>query len=318
MGILETNGVDFATFRLAGSAKTWWRDFCLARPAGSPSLTWDQFSELFLGKFLPVTQRDALRRQFERLQQGSMSVTQYETQFIDLARHTIVILPTERERVRSFVDGLVQPIRVQMAMSAGSEITFQETADGARWIELTLSQGGGHGSDKRPCHSGKFSGTSSGGRDSYGRGHPSRPFQSALQASHGTPGGRGSQPQYSDQQLFSSPSAPISAPSLRYSQQSRACYTCVDVSHIARYCPRASSSSQQQGPRPMIQAPVAPQPAQPARGGGRGHRGGTRGLRGGAQTARGRGQPTADRPRDMIQGGGGPAPLLCLASQARG
>ncbi|XP_070011336.1 uncharacterized protein [Nicotiana sylvestris] len=112
MDILETNGVDFATFRLAGSAKTWWRDFCLARPAGLPSLTWDQFSELFLGKFLPVTQRDALRRQFERLQQGSMPVTQYKTQFIDLARHAIVILPTERERVRRSVDGLVQPIRV--------------------------------------------------------------------------------------------------------------------------------------------------------------------------------------------------------------
>ncbi|XP_070015922.1 uncharacterized protein [Nicotiana sylvestris] len=237
MGILETNGVDFATFRLAGSAKTWWRDFSLARPAGSPSLTWGQFSELFLGKFLPVTQRDALRRQFEHLQQGLMSATQYETQFIDHARHAIVILPTERERVRRFVDGLVQPIRVQMARSAGSEIIFQEATDGARRIELELSQGGGYGSDKRPRHSGRFSGTLSGGRDSYGRGHPPRPFQSALQTSHGSLVSRGSQPQYSDQQLFSSPSAPISAPPLRYYQQPRACYTCGDVSHIARYCP---------------------------------------------------------------------------------
>jgi len=41
MGIVETNGVDFATFRFCGSAKTWWRDYCLARPAGSPSLTWE-------------------------------------------------------------------------------------------------------------------------------------------------------------------------------------------------------------------------------------------------------------------------------------
>ena len=65
----------------------------------------------------------------------------------------------------------------------------------------------------------------------------------------------------------------------------------------------------------MIQAPVAPQPAQPARGGGRGHRGEGRGLRGGAQTARGRGQPAADRPRDMIQGGG--AQPRCYALPAR-
>ncbi|XP_070002564.1 uncharacterized protein [Nicotiana sylvestris] len=70
MGIVETNGVDFATFRLSGSAKSWWRDYCLARPASSPSLTWEQFKALFLEKFLTVTQREAFRRQFECLQQG--------------------------------------------------------------------------------------------------------------------------------------------------------------------------------------------------------------------------------------------------------
>nr|XP_009789068.1 PREDICTED: uncharacterized protein LOC104236761 [Nicotiana sylvestris] len=118
MGIVETNGVGFATFHLTGSAKTWWRDFCLVRPAGSPSLTWDQFLELFLGKFLPATQQDALRRQFERLQQGSMTVTQYENQFIDLARHAI------------------------MAMGTGSEISFQEATDGAQRIEIALAHGG--------------------------------------------------------------------------------------------------------------------------------------------------------------------------------
>jgi len=39
MGIVESNGVDFAAFCLSGSAKTWWRDYCLARPVGSPTLT---------------------------------------------------------------------------------------------------------------------------------------------------------------------------------------------------------------------------------------------------------------------------------------
>ncbi|XP_070002333.1 uncharacterized protein [Nicotiana sylvestris] len=97
MEIVETNGVDFAAFRLSGSAKKWWRDFSLARPVGSSTLTWDQFSRLFLEKFLPVNQRENYRRQFERLQQGSMTVTQYETRFIDLAHHVLLILPTERE-----------------------------------------------------------------------------------------------------------------------------------------------------------------------------------------------------------------------------
>ncbi|XP_070017811.1 uncharacterized protein [Nicotiana sylvestris] len=38
MGIVETNGVDFAAFHLSGSTKTWRRDYCLARPAGSAAL----------------------------------------------------------------------------------------------------------------------------------------------------------------------------------------------------------------------------------------------------------------------------------------
>ena len=54
MGIVETNGADFTAFRLSGFAKKWWRNYCLARPDGSPTLTWDQFSRLFLEKFLPV------------------------------------------------------------------------------------------------------------------------------------------------------------------------------------------------------------------------------------------------------------------------
>nr|XP_009796794.1 PREDICTED: uncharacterized protein LOC104243312 [Nicotiana sylvestris] len=99
------------------------------------------------------------------------------------------------------------------------------------------------------------------------------------------------------------------------SQQPRACYGCGDPSHIVRFCPQASSSSQQQGPRPTIQAVGDPQAAQPARGGGRDHRGGGRDRRGGARTARGRGQPAADRPRDTVQGGRGQP--RCYALPAR-
>ena len=65
----------------------------------------------------------------------------------------------------------------------------------------------------------------------------------------------------------------------------------------------------------MVQAPGVPQPAQPARGGGRGARGGGRGIKGGAQTTRGGGQPAAGRPRDVVQGGG--AQPRCYALPSR-
>ncbi|XP_070040782.1 uncharacterized protein [Nicotiana tomentosiformis] len=158
MGIVETNGVSFAAFQMTGSARRWWRDYMLTRPVGSPALTWDQFSRLFLEKFILVTLRDEYPKQFECLQKGSMTVTQYETQFVDLARHATILLPTERERVKRFIDELTYTIKLQMAKETRSDISFQMTIDISRRIELVRAQERGLVSDKRPHHSGSVSG----------------------------------------------------------------------------------------------------------------------------------------------------------------
>jgi len=78
MSIVETNRVDFAVFRMTGSAKTWWRDYMLTRPAGSPALTGSVLTTIS-GEIHPCHSERGLSKQFERLQQGSMTVTQYET-----------------------------------------------------------------------------------------------------------------------------------------------------------------------------------------------------------------------------------------------
>ncbi|XP_070046938.1 uncharacterized protein [Nicotiana tomentosiformis] len=135
----------------------------------------NEFSQLFLEKFVPITLREEYRKQFERLQHGSMYVTQYETRFVDLARHPIVLLPSEKERVRRIIDGLTYTIRIQMAKETVNDISSQTTMNIARRIELVRAQERGPVSDKRPHHSG-----------TYGRGHPPKPFYSPLQASHGS------------------------------------------------------------------------------------------------------------------------------------
>ncbi|XP_070035697.1 uncharacterized protein [Nicotiana tomentosiformis] len=127
MGIVESNGVDFVVFLMTGSAKRWWKDYIFTRPIGSPALTWEQFSQLFLEKFLPITLRENYRKQIE-------------THFVDLARHALLLLPTERERVTRFIDGLFQPIKQQMAKETGSEISFQTAANVAMQTDMVLSQ----------------------------------------------------------------------------------------------------------------------------------------------------------------------------------
>lgn len=66
-----------------------------SRPAGSSPLTWPQFFSMFLEKYMLRSLRDRLRERFSRLEQGSMTVAEYEARFHELARHETSILNTE-------------------------------------------------------------------------------------------------------------------------------------------------------------------------------------------------------------------------------
>ncbi|XP_070034666.1 uncharacterized protein [Nicotiana tomentosiformis] len=282
IGIVETNRVDFAAFQITDSARRCWRDYILTRPAGSSARTWNQFSHLFLEKFIHVTLREEYCMLFERLQHGSMAVTQYETRFVDLACHATILLPTERERVRRFIDGLTNTIRLQITKKPRIDNSSQTAVDIARWIELVRAHERGSVSDKRPHHFGGFSGASSGGR--------------ALPVAHGASRDHGSYGSCSEQLAFSAHSVPISAPPLQsyysgYSdhqgqssfqqpQQPRGCFECGGIDHIRRYCPRLARSRSQQGFRAIAPAPVAPSPTQPARGRGQAAKGGGQAIRG--------------------------------------
>ncbi|XP_070035287.1 uncharacterized protein [Nicotiana tomentosiformis] len=57
---------------------------------------------------------DELRRQFEHLKHGTMSVTEYEMEFIKLAEYVPNLIPTEREKVRRFIESLNAHIEKDM------------------------------------------------------------------------------------------------------------------------------------------------------------------------------------------------------------
>jgi len=77
LGLVESHGVDYITFQMTDLAKQWWREYIKSRPAGSPSLSWTQFTQVFLDKFVPYSERDHKRVVFEGLQQDGMSAVVY-------------------------------------------------------------------------------------------------------------------------------------------------------------------------------------------------------------------------------------------------
>ncbi|XP_070031977.1 uncharacterized protein [Nicotiana tomentosiformis] len=149
-GILETSEVSFTTFELSGAAFRWWKAYELSRPVGAAPLSWYEFSVLFLEMFVSQTCREELRRQFEQLLHEGMSITPYEMRFLELAHHAIWLVPTDRERIRRFIDSLNYGLQFVMTQEIASGARFDEVVDVARHLEQVHSQEHEETEAKRP------------------------------------------------------------------------------------------------------------------------------------------------------------------------
>ncbi|XP_070026199.1 uncharacterized protein [Nicotiana sylvestris] len=109
-----------------------------------------------------------------------MSMTDYEARFSELSRHTLMILPTDTERVRRFIMGLHPTIQAGMAQEVDMGTEYQLVVEIARRIEDYRQRGREQmQQDNRARFFGEFRGAPTMGRGHFGRGQPSRPPHSA-------------------------------------------------------------------------------------------------------------------------------------------
>ncbi|XP_070040024.1 uncharacterized protein [Nicotiana tomentosiformis] len=220
--------------------------------------------------------------------------------FSELTRHAVWLVPTDRERIRRFVDGLTYQLQLLMTRERVSGATFDEVVDIARKIEMVRSQEWVRGRPKGLVDQVISAVFLQGGQFYRGRGRPYRHAQTGHPVHCGASSSHGSY-SYHDGQSYlsallpqSSSHAPLvqdsSAPgsSSRYSgarsslQPSpsftgRGCFECGDMGHIKRYCPRLTGGPAQQKSRPMTSAPIISPHTQPVRGGAQSVRGRPRG-----------------------------------------
>ena len=69
-------------------------------------MTWEEFHEMFMGKYFPETARHAKAQEFLELKQGAMTVMDYVARFTELARFTDDYVATNLAKVRMFKNGL--------------------------------------------------------------------------------------------------------------------------------------------------------------------------------------------------------------------
>ena len=72
-----------------------------------------------------------------------------------------MILPTEAERVRRFVKGLIIPICLRFSQVAASGVPFQKVVDAAKELEMIRREGFEQREGKRNHYSGDYGGAPS-------------------------------------------------------------------------------------------------------------------------------------------------------------
>nr|XP_009797364.1 PREDICTED: uncharacterized protein LOC104243805 [Nicotiana sylvestris] len=198
LGLKETRGVEFATFLFSGFAESWWNSVKRA---------------MFMDRFVPLSKRDDMRRQFEQLRQGSMIVTEYEAKFTNLASYAPFLVADEHEKVRRFVDGLEHRYR-------GSVV--RDVRDGSY-------------EESRPTQSESVVQSS---RSTY----PARQGQQQTQRKDNDSYQPGQHPRCSNCGRNHSG---------RCFGTYGACFTCGQKGHIAKYCPRGYSATSHATPQPQ-------------------------------------------------------------------
>ncbi|XP_033516668.2 uncharacterized protein [Nicotiana tomentosiformis] len=135
LGCSSERAVELTTYILEDMANTWYETVLLGRPAGALSLTWDEFTKLFMNHFLPDSLVQKYLRDFERfVQTPDMDVSTYNTKFYKLDRYAPYLVPTEEALVQRFIDGLVSRLYTIVAPHMKT-LSYSDAIDLARKIE---------------------------------------------------------------------------------------------------------------------------------------------------------------------------------------
>ena len=116
----------------------WWRSLTRCRPLGFLAMTWTQFFEAFLERFVPFNLRDQMRDEFDHLEQGSMSIAKDEARLHALARFLAASISSKYERIQKFIkglDGSYQLATTQMVVSGAS---FQSITEHTKMTESII------------------------------------------------------------------------------------------------------------------------------------------------------------------------------------
>ncbi|KAJ9548163.1 LOW QUALITY PROTEIN: hypothetical protein OSB04_020706 [Centaurea solstitialis] len=126
--------VVFARSMLKADALHWWNVETGGRGTEAVrTMSWKSFVAKFRSQFCPLAATKKMEEEFLQLKQGTLSVQEYTTRFIEKSRFAEVYVPTEGRRVERYIWGLKGSIR-EFVMGK-DPTTFQAAINAAKLIE---------------------------------------------------------------------------------------------------------------------------------------------------------------------------------------
>ncbi|KAL0539519.1 hypothetical protein IC582_023734 [Cucumis melo] len=138
----EDQKVQCAVFMLTDRGTAWWETTERMLGGDVSQITWQQFKESFYAKFFSASLRDAKRQEFLNLEQGDMTVEQYDAEFDMLSRFAPEMIATDAARADKFVRGLrldiqgfvraFRPATHADALRLAVDLSLQERANSSK------------------------------------------------------------------------------------------------------------------------------------------------------------------------------------------
>ncbi|RVW31634.1 Transposon Ty3-I Gag-Pol polyprotein [Vitis vinifera] len=98
LDIPKEKRVSLVAYMLVDKTNFLWES--MKRVYDTEDMTWEKFERIFLGKYFGEVAKHAKRMEFEHLIQGTMSVLEYESHFLELSRFALGMINEEGENAR--------------------------------------------------------------------------------------------------------------------------------------------------------------------------------------------------------------------------
>ncbi|CAL9004934.1 unnamed protein product [Prunus brigantina] len=121
MRVPQDQRVALATFFLTRNARHWWESI-KRRYQDPAAITWQVFRAAFDGQYYPLAYQNLKMEEFLQLEQGVMTVLEYEKKFHELSKYCIPLVEDENKKCqldppREGITALGHPVVVVLGVS---------------------------------------------------------------------------------------------------------------------------------------------------------------------------------------------------------